>query len=86
MKKRTTMDSVRYLIKVINRYLESLDQRITLSEEKSNHDGEIYWDLTWYRSIDQYTEAEEHVFGGDEWELFAVLTGIEYGIRMQKHT
>lgn len=85
MRNRTMMDIVKFKIKEINRYLDSLDQRLVLSEQKTNESNEVYWDLVWYRSIDRETEAEEHVFGGDETELFATLTGIEYGVRMRNY-
>lgn len=84
MRNRTTLDMVNFKIKELNKYLSTTEQRITLSDTKTNQENESYRDLTWYRSLDRDTEAEEHIFGGDDWELFSVLTGIKYGIRMNK--
>ncbi|PAD84978.1 hypothetical protein CHH57_02040 [Niallia circulans] len=84
MRNKTTFDMVRYKIKELNKYLASFDQRIVLSDKKLDQENEIYWDLIWYRPLDKSTEAEEHIFGGDDWELYGVLNGIEYGIRMER--
>ncbi|MCP1159320.1 hypothetical protein [Bacillus infantis] len=84
MRNRTTMDMVTFKLKEINKYLSSSEQRITMSEKQLNESNEAYWNLTWYSPIDKETELSEFMFGGDDWELFSILSGIEYGIRMEK--
>lgn len=68
----------------LNRFLAPASQRLVLSDTKQSEDGTQYRDLTWERDIDKYSVSEEHIFGGNDFELFAVLSGIEVGVRMQQ--
>lgn len=77
------MDTVNFQLNELNKYLEPYEQRIVLSEQKENE--EKYWNLTWFRPADKFNEIEEHIIGGDDFDLFSALTGIKYGIRMNGH-
>jgi hypothetical protein len=84
LRNRTILDSVNFKVKEINKYLDKFNQRIELSEAKENPTDEKYRDLKWLRPLDRDNELEEHILGGDDFELFCALTGIEYGIRMER--
>ncbi|MFS1518581.1 hypothetical protein V1503_19270 [Bacillus sp. SCS-151] len=84
MRKRTMLDLVNLKLKELNKYLGSNVQRLELIEEEAMNSEDKSWNIKWFRSIDKDTEVEEHIFGGDELDMFATLNGIEYGIRMKK--
>lgn len=67
-------------IKFLNDYLEP-KQKLSLIEQKNEE--RTYYDLIWTHGEGDYV-YETLIFGGDPFEIYIALTGIDFGIGMQK--
>lgn len=81
---KTILDLVNFRIQSINKYLLPSGQKLKLYKQKDD-EGNIYFDLKYEKDLDAHTVLENHVFGGEDYEIFSCLSGLETGIKLQRN-